>query len=170
MNTHFWWNTICRKIKFIYSIHTSYKQWMKGKAPGGTQFFFGGCVPHRFPKVWSRERIFLENEESWEQKFVSWELKFWPKQGWKCKICLKIENGGHMSGALTVNWYARERRLAWKRWLWPWHIPVPLSNLSATPPFELKKKNYCKMTKSGSILIYIVCNLCIARLLQCVWL
>ena len=27
---------------------------------GGTQLFFGGCVPHGFPKVGSRERIFLE--------------------------------------------------------------------------------------------------------------
>ena len=26
-----------------------------------------------------------------------------------------MENGGHKSGALTVNWWARERRLAWKR-------------------------------------------------------
>ena len=26
---------------------------------GGTQLFFGGCVPHRFPKVGSREGIFL---------------------------------------------------------------------------------------------------------------
>ena len=46
---------------------------------GGTQLFFGGCVPHGFPKVGSRERIFLENEGSREQKFgkfASWELKF----------------------------------------------------------------------------------------------
>ena len=28
---------------------------------------------------------------------------------------LKIENRGHKSGALTVNWWARERRLAWKK-------------------------------------------------------
>ena len=27
---------------------------------GGTQFFFGGCVPHGFQKVGSREWIFLE--------------------------------------------------------------------------------------------------------------
>ena len=27
---------------------------------GGTQLFFGGCVPHGFPKVGSREWIFLE--------------------------------------------------------------------------------------------------------------
>ena len=27
---------------------------------GGHSTFFGGCVPHRFPKVGSRELIFLE--------------------------------------------------------------------------------------------------------------
>ena len=27
---------------------------------GGTQLFFDGCMPHVFPKVGSRERIFLE--------------------------------------------------------------------------------------------------------------
>ena len=27
---------------------------------GALNFFFGGCVPHGFPKVGSRERIFLE--------------------------------------------------------------------------------------------------------------
>ena len=27
---------------------------------GGTQLFFGGCVPHGFPKVGSREWIFLQ--------------------------------------------------------------------------------------------------------------
>ena len=36
---------------------------LKGLVPGGggaLNFFFGGCVPHGFPKVGSRERIFLE--------------------------------------------------------------------------------------------------------------
>ena len=40
---------------------------------GGTHFFFfffGGYVPHRFPKVGSREQVFLENEGSQKQK--SW--------------------------------------------------------------------------------------------------
>ena len=33
----------------------------KANTPGGVlNYFFGGCVPHRFPKVGSRERIFLE--------------------------------------------------------------------------------------------------------------
>ena len=36
---------------------------------GGTELFFGRFVPHRFLKVGSKERIFLENEGSWEQKF-----------------------------------------------------------------------------------------------------
>ena len=31
-------------------------------------------------------------------------LKFWPKRGWKCKIFLKIGNGGHMNSALMGNW------------------------------------------------------------------
>ena len=29
------------------------------RAPGGTQLFFGGCVPRGFQNVGSRERIFL---------------------------------------------------------------------------------------------------------------
>ena len=31
-----------------------------GVGGGGNQLFFGGYVPHRFPKVGSREWIFLE--------------------------------------------------------------------------------------------------------------
>ena len=49
------------------------------------------------------------------EKFGSRELEFWPKHGWKCKNFLKIENRGHKSGALRVNWWARERQLAWKK-------------------------------------------------------
>ena len=70
-----------------------------GRAPGGgggTQIFFGGCVPRRFQNVGSRERIFLENWGSWERKFEKFgyrELEFWPKHGWKSKNFLKIENG-----------------------------------------------------------------------------
>ena len=30
------------------------------RAPGGTQLFLGGCLPHGYLKVGSRERIFLE--------------------------------------------------------------------------------------------------------------
>ena len=37
---------------------------------GALNFFFDGCVPHGFPKVGSRERIFLENEGSRERKFA----------------------------------------------------------------------------------------------------
>ena len=48
-------------------------------------------------------------------KFASWELKFWPKQGWKWKNFLKFENGGHKSGTMMVNLEARERPLAWKK-------------------------------------------------------
>ena len=54
---------------------------------GGHSTFFCGCVPHGFPKVRSKEQIFLE-------KFESSELKFCPKQGLKCKKFQKIENGG----------------------------------------------------------------------------
>ena len=32
-------------------------------------FFFGGCVPHGFQNVGSREWIFLKKWGSWEQKF-----------------------------------------------------------------------------------------------------
>ena len=47
---------------YIHRIHV-YKK-MACVEPGGgggaLNFFFGGCVPHGFPKVGSRERIFLE--------------------------------------------------------------------------------------------------------------
>ena len=36
---------------------------------GGGQLFCGGYVPHRFPKVGSREQISMKNEGSWEGKF-----------------------------------------------------------------------------------------------------
>ena len=36
---------------------------------GGTQLFLGGCVPHGFQNVGSREQIFLEKWGSWEGKF-----------------------------------------------------------------------------------------------------
>ena len=58
--------------------------------PGGTLnfffFFFGACVPHRFPKVGSEERIGFswKNESIGNknlEKFGSRELKVWPKQG-----------------------------------------------------------------------------------------
>ena len=32
---------------------------LQAKAPGGTQLFFGRCVPRGFQNVGSRERIFL---------------------------------------------------------------------------------------------------------------
>ena len=81
---------------------------LRGRPRGGTQlFFFGGCVPRVDKNVGSRERIFLEKwglgDEDLE-KFGSREVEFRPKYGWKSKDVLKIENGGHKSGALTVNW------------------------------------------------------------------
>ena len=116
-----------------------------GGGGGGTQLCFGGCVPCGFQNVGSRERIFLKKWGSLERKF--W--KFWVKRArilaktWlKCKNFLKIENRGHKSGALTVNWWARERRLAWKKGSWPWHIPIPLSKVSA--PRHLLYLNYQK--------------------------
>ena len=52
-----------------------------GKTPGGAlNFFFGGCVPHGFPKVGSRERIFLEklgglgNENLENLRLESWNF------------------------------------------------------------------------------------------------
>ena len=38
-------------------------------------------MPRGFQNVGSRERIFLEKWESWERKFGSRELEFWPKLG-----------------------------------------------------------------------------------------
>ena len=40
---------------------SSQRYWNPG---GGTQLFFGGCVPHGFQNVGSRERIFLEKRGS----------------------------------------------------------------------------------------------------------
>ena len=54
----------------------------------------------------SRERIFLEKcslGKIW-RNFGPRELEFWPKHRWKCTNFLKIENGGHTSGSLRVNW------------------------------------------------------------------
>ena len=73
------------------------------KQAPGTLNFFGGCVPHGFPKVRSRERVYLENSEYWEQKFwnfASRELKFWPKTR------LKMQNFSK-----KVKMGARERRI-----------------------------------------------------------
>ena len=65
----------------IIGNHSSYTYqlfWNRlSQKPGGGNHltFFGGCVPHGFPKVGSREWIFLENEGSWEQKcgkLASW--------------------------------------------------------------------------------------------------
>ena len=81
----------------------------------GTQLFFGGCVPRGFQNVGSKERIYLEKRGSWERKFGSRELEFWPKHDWKCKNFQKFENGSHKSGALKLNWCVRERRMAWKK-------------------------------------------------------
>ena len=56
-----------------------------GGGGGHSTFFFGGCVPRGFQNVGSREQIFLENWESWEQKFRSRELEF------KAKTWQKIQ-------------------------------------------------------------------------------
>ena len=51
-----------RSIKDNNDIQTLEEQgWHPSTRGGGhSTFFFGGCVPHGFPKVGSRERIFLE--------------------------------------------------------------------------------------------------------------
>ena len=110
-------------IGHLFSTHCAlnYNDW-RPLWPGGTQRFLGGCVPHGFPKVGSRERIFLEkgkmrglgNKNLENLRLESWNF-YWPQQRWRCTIFLKTENRGHMSGALMINWYARERRLAWKK-------------------------------------------------------
>ena len=68
---------------------------------GGTQLFFGGCVPRGFQNVGSRERIFL-------YKMGVFGTKIWKNLGlesWKCKNFLKIENRGaqerHIDGKLV---------------------------------------------------------------------
>ena len=45
---------------YIHRIHVYKKNGMCRARGGALNFFFGGCVPHGFPKVGSRERIFLE--------------------------------------------------------------------------------------------------------------
>ena len=63
-----------------------------------------------FPKVGSREQVFLEsvkNKGSWERKFrnfASLELKFWPATRLKMQNFSENANEGHMSCALSVNW------------------------------------------------------------------
>ena len=44
------------KVK-IYLVNKSIQN---PEGEGDIQLFFGGCVPHGFPKVGSRDRIFLE--------------------------------------------------------------------------------------------------------------
>ena len=88
--------------------------------PGeGTQLFFGGCVPHRFQNVGSRERIFLKKMGVLGTKILKnlglESYNFCQNMVEKWKISLKIENRGHKSSILMVNWWARERRLAWKK-------------------------------------------------------
>ena len=90
----------------LYSLNYHAVLYFRGTIPrgGALNFFFGGYVPRGFQSVGSRERIFLEKWGSWEQKFGSRELQFWPKHRWKCKNFLKIENGSHKNDALMVNW------------------------------------------------------------------
>ena len=46
--------------RFIFTEFMYIKNGMCRAGGGHSTFFFGGCVPHGFPKVGSRERIFLE--------------------------------------------------------------------------------------------------------------
>ena len=74
---------------------------------GALNFFFcfGRCVPCRFQNLGSREQIFLEKWGSWEQKKNgSRVLEFGQNMAENPKIFLKLGNGGHKSGALTLNW------------------------------------------------------------------
>ena len=93
--------------------------------------FSGGCVPHGFPKVGSRERIFLEKLG----KICIFRVESLAKNTSENAIfVLKIENGrreGDMSimgGPLMVNWQTwgpRERRLSWKM-----RVPPPPQDLT----------------------------------------
>ena len=74
----------------------------RGGGLGHSSFLFGGCGSHRFPKMGLESEFSWKNEGSWEQqfgKFAYWELKFLPKQGWKCKICLTY------GGTWATHWW-----------------------------------------------------------------
>ena len=120
---------------------------------GATQLFLGGCVPRGFQNVGSREPIFLKKNgglgnENFE-KVWSRELEFWPKHGWKCKNFLKIENRGHESGTMTVNWWARERRLAWKKGIMTAAHPHTPFQCECPPPGILIHLVFSRLTVLG---------------------
>ena len=74
---------------------------------GGTQLFFGVYVPRGFQKVGSRERVFLEKWGVLGAKILKFCLlraEILAKNKAENAIFLKVENGGHMSGTLMVNW------------------------------------------------------------------
>ena len=74
---------------------------------GGTQLLIGGCVPQGFPKVGSREHIYLEKCGVLGMQILKICLlrsEILAKQGSKMQFFSYIENRGHMSGALMVNW------------------------------------------------------------------
>ena len=93
--------------------------WCTYDRGGGHSTFLVGCVPHGFQKVGSRERIFLEG--SWKRKFASWELKFWPKQDWKCIFFSKNWKGGAL---WRIDGKFRLGSADWpdKKGSWPPHI------------------------------------------------
>ena len=47
---------------FKFRLPETFSRYQPSPQPGeGTQIFFGGYVPQGFPKVGSKERVFLEN-------------------------------------------------------------------------------------------------------------
>ena len=65
---------------------------------GHSTFLFGGCVPHGFPKVGSRERISLEKMRGLgNNNLESLHIERWnfcQNKAENAKSVLKIENGG----------------------------------------------------------------------------
>ena len=64
-------------------------------------------MPRGLPKVGSMERVFLEKIGvlgAKIRKFCLLRAEILAKTRLKMQIFLKVENGGHMSGALMVNW------------------------------------------------------------------
>ena len=73
--------------------------------PGGhSTSFWWVCVPHRFPKVGSREWIFLEKWGVLGMKMCILRAEILAKTRLKTQNFCKKGKWGHRSGALMVNW------------------------------------------------------------------
>ena len=98
-------NTVINQKCLCVKIFALWREPMGDKRPGGTQLLLGGCVPHGFPKVVSKERI-LKNGGSWKRNLENLYLGSWKFGQNKAENANFSKNWkwGHMSGALMVNW------------------------------------------------------------------